>query len=87
MDEINVTACGYKIGRYTYHYENFTYKYDLWEDCGRRDTNHYMQLLKEPHDRDYVVKIGVVMVSEADIQATYRILSTLTTHPTRLNQD
>lgn len=67
-------SCKYE-GREDYRDPLYTGKYDVWTDCGGKDTA-LIVVAFEPEDKSFLGMVQVQVVSEADLEALDRILDT-----------
>lgn len=73
LDEFDYSdSCTYD-GRYEYEDALYTGKYDLWTDCGSTDSV-YLTLSATPENRDFIIFVGILANSQADLEALDRIL-------------
>jgi hypothetical protein len=86
LGEVDVSDDCNLIGRYFYRTDVSTLSYNLWGGCGELGSS-FLQLVVEPHDQKYVVKVGAIMRSEADVKAAYRALRSLKPDIGKLNRD
>jgi len=86
LNEVNLGRWCDDVARGTYQGHPYIITYDLWGGCGKRET-HFLQLVAVPESNKYVIKTGVVIVSEADVKATYKMLRTLEVDTGRLAQE
>lgn len=87
LTEYSPTYCsGLRVVQDEYPGESAKLTYRLWQDCGEGGT-YLLQLVVEPYTRPYVVRVAVLMVSDADVEATYKMLQTLEINTENLEQD
>lgn len=64
-------------GRFDYEDAVYTGRYDFWMNCGQENTA-FVVLAAVPEDRAYMAVVNILIASEADLEASERILGTFT---------
>ena len=75
LDTIDYTeSCEYG-DRFEYSDSLYTGLYDVWFDCGNTESI-YLALVATPADRSYLIFVGIIAVTQADLEAIDTILDT-----------
>ncbi|MEX1206987.1 MAG: S1C family serine protease [Acidimicrobiia bacterium] len=72
--------CDYE-GRQDYDDGLYTGRYDVYSNCGP-EGSMFLAIAAEPADRAFLVLVEIVLVTEADVEATDTIIATFVVHGT-----